>query len=189
MLPLYLLTNAKGQRMLVELKNGETIEGELTNVDNWMNVTLGNVVHKGGEQVLELPEIYVRGSVIKYIKLQDDIIDKVKQQLNSGKDGSSNGNGPHQNRDRDGNRRYNSRRDNGGGNNGGGRFHHHDYQRKRGGGNFQRRGGGDGQYSSNNGGRRGARQQPGNNGTGNTQGQSSTASGGFVQYHRPMQGA
>ena len=43
MLPLYLLTNAKGQQMQIELKNGEIIQGILTNVDNWMNLTLSNV--------------------------------------------------------------------------------------------------------------------------------------------------
>lgn len=83
MLPLYLLTNAKGQKMIIELKSGETIEGELTNVDNWMNLTLTNVVQICNNEKLELPEIYLRGSFVKYIKLQDDIIEKVKHQINN----------------------------------------------------------------------------------------------------------
>ncbi|AAS54195.1 AGL296Wp [Eremothecium gossypii ATCC 10895] len=158
MLPLYLLTNAKGQKLFIELKNGETIEGELVNVDNWMNLTLQSVVHAGSDQTLQLPEIYVRGSFIKYIRLQDDIIEKVKQQLNSGKDGSgSNG----QQRDRDG-RRYNGRREG----NAGGRFGNQEHQRKRGGG-FQRR---DGQYG---GSRRGRSGQSGG--------------AGFVQYQQSQQ--
>ncbi|AGO13585.1 AaceriAGL296Wp [[Ashbya] aceris (nom. inval.)] len=159
MLPLYVLTNGKGQKLFIELKNGETIEGELVNVDNWMNLTLRSVVHAASDQTLQLPEIYVRGSFIKYIQLQDDIIDKVKQQLNSGKDGSG-GNGQQQ-RDRDG-RRYNGRREG----NAGGRFGNQEHQRKRGGG-FQRR---DGQYG---GSRRG---RPGQSG-----------SAGFGQYHQSQQ--
>ncbi|CEP60244.1 U6 snRNA complex subunit LSM4 LALA0_S01e06282g [Lachancea lanzarotensis] len=79
MLPLYLLTNAKGQQMVIELKNGETITGQLVNVDNWMNLTLSKVTHTSTNESVKLPEIYVRGSFVKYIKLQDDLIEKVKQ--------------------------------------------------------------------------------------------------------------
>ncbi|AMD20455.1 HDL289Wp [Eremothecium sinecaudum] len=173
MLPLYLLTNAKGQEMFIELKNGETIEGKLTNVDNWMNLTLSNVIHTASDQSLQLPEIYLRGSFIKYIKLQDDIIDKVKQQLNSGKDGNNSGGGSNQMRDRDSGRRFTSRRENV--NSSGGRAHQ-DYQRKRGGGNFQRR---DGQYNSNSNRRS---RQPQNNGPQGSQ--TNNGSGGFIQYHQ-----
>lgn len=55
MLPLYLLTNAKGQTMHVELKNGETVEGTLSDVDNWMNLTLSNVTHVASGETLKLP--------------------------------------------------------------------------------------------------------------------------------------
>uniref|UniRef100_UPI0003B7E0B6 U6 snRNA-associated Sm-like protein Lsm4 n=1 Tax=Saccharomyces cerevisiae (strain ATCC 204508 / S288c) TaxID=559292 RepID=UPI0003B7E0B6 len=93
MLPLYLLTNAKGQQMQIELKNGEIIQGILTNVDNWMNLTLSNVTEYSEESAInsednaesskavKLNEIYIRGTFIKFIKLQDNIIDKVKQQI------------------------------------------------------------------------------------------------------------
>ncbi|CCD22310.1 U6 snRNA complex subunit LSM4 NDAI_0A01520 [Naumovozyma dairenensis CBS 421] len=98
MLPLYLLTNAKGQQMRVELKNGEVIEGKLTNVDNWMNLTLSNVSeYKGSDafaspqtEVMKSTEIYVRGTFIKYINLPDDIIDIVKQQINMNNSSNSN---------------------------------------------------------------------------------------------------
>lgn len=164
MLPLYLLTNVKGQKMFIELKNGETVEGELTNVDNWMNLTLSNVIHKAGYETLDLAEIYLRGSFIKYIKLQDNIIDKVKQQLNSNKDGNS-GTGSNQFRDRDG-KRFNNRKEN---NNRGGRFQQ-DYQRKKRTSNFQRR---DGQFNNS-----GRRSRPFNNEGDSTRGQSAIGSGG-----------
>ena len=38
MLPLSLLRTAAGHPMLVELKSGETYNGELVSCDNWMNI-------------------------------------------------------------------------------------------------------------------------------------------------------
>lgn len=102
MLPLYLLTNAKVQQVSVELKNGEIVEGELTNVDNWMNLTLSNVsqqdtIGNSGniafqKEIVKSQEVYLRGTYIKYIKLQDNVIDQVKQQIsnnNGSKDNNS----------------------------------------------------------------------------------------------------
>ena len=43
-LPLGLLSAAQGQPMLVELKNGETLNGHLVQCDTWMNLTLKEVV-------------------------------------------------------------------------------------------------------------------------------------------------
>lgn len=71
--------------MSIELKNGEIVEGELTNVDNWMNLTLSNVVQydSAGSSGVKTSEVYLRGTYIKYIKLNDSLIDQVKQQINS----------------------------------------------------------------------------------------------------------
>lgn len=43
-LPLGLLNAAQGHPMLVELKNGETLNGHLVQCDTWMNLTLREVV-------------------------------------------------------------------------------------------------------------------------------------------------
>jgi U6 snRNA-associated Sm-like protein LSm4 len=50
--------------MLVELKNGETLNGHLVNCDNWMNLTLKEVVQTSqeGDRFFKLPEVYVRGN-------------------------------------------------------------------------------------------------------------------------------
>lgn len=103
MLPLYLLTNAKGQQVSVELKNGEIVEGVLTNVDNWMNLTLSNVsqqdtIGNSGniayqKEIVKSQEVYLRGTYIKYIKLQDNVIDQVKQQISNNSGSSSNNGG------------------------------------------------------------------------------------------------
>ncbi|CAB4252157.1 similar to Saccharomyces cerevisiae YER112W LSM4 Lsm (Like Sm) protein [Maudiozyma barnettii] len=113
MLPLYLLTNAKGQQVRIELKSGEVIEGELTNVDNWMNVTLANVSeYKSSDnnaqvEVLKSAEIYLKGIYIKYIKLQDDIISTVKQQINNNQN-NNNGNKYNNRKYHNNNRNYNN---------------------------------------------------------------------------------
>ena len=44
MLPLSVLKAAKGEAILIELKNGYTFNGRLDSVDLWMNVNLSNVI-------------------------------------------------------------------------------------------------------------------------------------------------
>lgn len=50
--------------MLVELKNGETLNGHLVNCDTYMNLTLKEVVQTSpdGDKFYRLPEAYVRGN-------------------------------------------------------------------------------------------------------------------------------
>ncbi|KAL4793258.1 hypothetical protein BDV19DRAFT_366907 [Aspergillus venezuelensis] len=82
MLPLGLLTAAQGHPMLVELKNGETLNGHLANCDNWMNLILREVVQTSpeGDRFFKLPEVYVRGNNIKYLRIPEEIIEIVKEQ-------------------------------------------------------------------------------------------------------------
>ncbi|EED15526.1 U6 snRNA-associated Sm-like protein LSM4, putative [Talaromyces stipitatus ATCC 10500] len=82
MLPLGLLTAAQGHPMLVELKNGETLNGHLVNCDNWMNLTLKEVVQTTpeGDRFFRLPEVYVRGNNIKYLRVPEEILDVVREQ-------------------------------------------------------------------------------------------------------------
>lgn len=53
--------------MLVELKNGETLNGHLVNCDTWMNLTLKEVVQTNpeGTAFFRLPEVYVRGNNVR----------------------------------------------------------------------------------------------------------------------------
>ncbi|EMC96805.1 hypothetical protein BAUCODRAFT_122769 [Baudoinia panamericana UAMH 10762] len=85
MLPLGLLTAAQGHPMLVELKNGETLNGHLVNCDTYMNLTLKEVVQTSpeGDKFFRLPECYVRGNNIKYLRVPDEIVDIVKDQQQS----------------------------------------------------------------------------------------------------------
>ncbi|RUS27138.1 hypothetical protein BC938DRAFT_483662 [Jimgerdemannia flammicorona] len=80
MLPLSLLHTASGHPMLVELKNGETFNGHLVSCDNWMNLTLREVFQTSpeGDRFWRLPECYIRGNTIKYLRVPEEIIDMVK---------------------------------------------------------------------------------------------------------------
>ncbi|CAD0099955.1 unnamed protein product, partial [Aureobasidium mustum] len=66
-LPLGLLTAAQGHPMLVELKNGETLNGHLVSCDTYMNLTLKEVIQTSpeGDRFFRLPECYVRGNNMK----------------------------------------------------------------------------------------------------------------------------
>ncbi|KAK3318473.1 hypothetical protein B0H66DRAFT_557375 [Apodospora peruviana] len=82
MLPLALLNAAQGHPMLVELKNGETMNGHLVLCDTWMNLTLREVVQTSsdGDKFTRLPEVYVKGNNIKYLRVADDVLDLAKEQ-------------------------------------------------------------------------------------------------------------
>lgn len=53
--------------MLVELKNGETLNGHLVNCDTYMNLTLKEVVQTSpeGDKFFRLPEAYIRGNNVR----------------------------------------------------------------------------------------------------------------------------
>ncbi|PGH15733.1 hypothetical protein AJ80_05441 [Polytolypa hystricis UAMH7299] len=112
-LPLGLLTAAQGHPMLVELKNGETLNGHLVNCDNWMNLILKEVVQTSpeGDRFFRLPEVYVRGNNIKYLRVPDEIVELAKDQQQQSQ----------QNRGRGGQQRDTGRPDRGRGGGRGGR--------------------------------------------------------------------
>jgi small nuclear ribonucleoprotein (snRNP)-like protein len=60
--------------MLVELKNGETLNGHLVSCDTYMNLTLKEVIQTSpeGDRFFRLPECYVRGNNVRlhHIQLQ-----------------------------------------------------------------------------------------------------------------------
>ncbi|GMH41798.1 hypothetical protein BSKO_09708 [Bryopsis sp. KO-2023] len=82
MLPLGLLKTAQGHPVLVELKNGETYNGHLVNCDSWMNIHLREVIctSKEGDRFWRISEAYVRGNTIKYVRVPEEVIDKVQEE-------------------------------------------------------------------------------------------------------------
>lgn len=73
------------RRQLVELKNGETYNGHLVSCDNWMNINLREVIctSRDGDKFWRMPECYIRGSTIKYLRIPDEVIDMVKEEANT----------------------------------------------------------------------------------------------------------
>ena len=61
---------------------GETFNGILLNCDNWMNINLKEVICTApdGSRFWKIAEIHIRGNTIKYLRIPDSIIDKVKQE-------------------------------------------------------------------------------------------------------------
>ncbi|KAB0397578.1 hypothetical protein E2I00_016935 [Balaenoptera physalus] len=83
MLHLWLLKTAQNHPLLVELKNGETYNGHLVSCDNWMNINLREVICKSRDRdkFWLMPECYIRGSTIKYLRIPDEITDTVKEEV------------------------------------------------------------------------------------------------------------
>ncbi|KAK9468210.1 hypothetical protein V1512DRAFT_258982 [Lipomyces arxii] len=148
MLPLTLLNTSQGHPMLVELKSGETLNGHLVNCDVWMNLTLKEVVQTNadGTRFFRLPECYVRGNNIKYLRVPDEVLDiareKNQQQREEQRNNRNNNNSQQGNRGYGGNnsRGYNSQqrggynRNRGGSNSSGGRDGQFQHRGGRGGG-------------------------------------------------------
>ncbi|CAE8663223.1 unnamed protein product [Polarella glacialis] len=87
-LPMALLRTAQNQPMMVELKNGETYSGVLASCDGFMNLHMRDIVctSRDGERFWKIPECYVRGNSIKYLRLPDEVIDMVKDEPTSRKE-------------------------------------------------------------------------------------------------------
>uniref|UniRef100_A0A0N5AEL4 U6 snRNA-associated Sm-like protein LSm4 n=1 Tax=Syphacia muris TaxID=451379 RepID=A0A0N5AEL4_9BILA len=82
-LPLSLLRTAQNHPMLVELKNGETYNGHLVSCDAWMNIHLRDAIctSRDGDRFLKMQEVYIRGSTIKYLRIPDDVVELVKEEV------------------------------------------------------------------------------------------------------------
>lgn len=79
MLPLTLLKTAENTPILVELKNGDAYNGLLVSCNMFMNITMKDVVctASSGDRFWKMPECYVRGNSIKYLRISDEVIDQV----------------------------------------------------------------------------------------------------------------
>eukprot|EP00465_Bigelowiella_longifila_P006619 CAMPEP_0185263216 /NCGR_PEP_ID=MMETSP1359-20130426/12682_1 /TAXON_ID=552665 /ORGANISM="Bigelowiella longifila, Strain CCMP242" /LENGTH=144 /DNA_ID=CAMNT_0027850507 /DNA_START=157 /DNA_END=592 /DNA_ORIENTATION=+ len=68
--------------MLVELRNGETYNGHLVSCDNWMNLLIRGVIctSRDGERFWQMDECYIKGNTIKYLRIPDEVLEKVKEE-------------------------------------------------------------------------------------------------------------
>lgn len=131
--------------MLIELKTGETINGNLINCDSYMNLTLSECIKVDGkgEKFVKYTEMYVRGAQIKYIRMSNEIFDQLKENQQNDQNfgrrrNNNNNNNQHGGRNNNGNnnRRYNQQ---------GGRYNNNNSNNNN---NNNNRGGRNGRYNN-----------------------------------------
>jgi len=75
---------------IIELKNGETYNGTLAKSDGFMNMQLKDVIitspvflhiklNKDGDKFWNMPECFIRGNSIKYLRIQDDVLAQAEE--------------------------------------------------------------------------------------------------------------
>lgn len=82
MLPLSLLNAARGSELVIELKLGDVVTGKLVSCDAFMNLLLRDVVQKSvdGKNQKEKPEMFVKGTFIKYVGVSEQLLDDIKEE-------------------------------------------------------------------------------------------------------------
>lgn len=76
--PLQLVAQSYGMEIIVYTKTGETYNGTLEGVDKYLNVKLLNPIEtsEDGSRFHRMKEITIKGFNIKYIGLDEKILDK-----------------------------------------------------------------------------------------------------------------
>jgi small nuclear ribonucleoprotein D3 len=70
--PIKLLYEAEGMKISVEMKSGEIYRGLLLGAEDSMNVSLSDVLRTARNgKISKLPNVYLRGSSIRFIALPD----------------------------------------------------------------------------------------------------------------------
>ena len=87
MLPNALLQAGVNHRVLVELKSGDTYFGLLVKIDRYMNLhlrdamchvtTSSSEINDDTENMVRLPDVYVRGNAVKGFVLPEAVADMV----------------------------------------------------------------------------------------------------------------
>lgn len=79
MLPITLLNAAQGQLLDIECKSGRTYTGRMKACDLYMSLTLEQAECTSAEdgERRSFPELYIRGSSIKYIKVPDQLLSDI----------------------------------------------------------------------------------------------------------------
>lgn len=80
---------------MVELKNGETCNGVLVNIDAWMNLQLKNVTRtsKDAENFWKVTELFVRGNTVKYLRMPDKVAEVAVDNMRSNRGRGGRGRG------------------------------------------------------------------------------------------------
>lgn len=95
------------------MKNGETVNGHLVNIDGWMNLNLKSVTRTSasGDKFWSHTELFVRGNTVKYLRVPDKVADIAADNERNAQNRAKNRHGRGKQRQRGrggGGRRYNN---------------------------------------------------------------------------------
>jgi small nuclear ribonucleoprotein (snRNP)-like protein len=79
MFPNFFLKNSKNKKILIEIKNGDNINGIIYNIDNFMNIHIKNgiITKKDGKNFFKMSDIYIRGSNINSINFDEKVYEEI----------------------------------------------------------------------------------------------------------------
>lgn len=79
MLPLEILKGAKNKKVLVQIKNGDYINGILENVDTFMNLKITNFIYNNKEkgEFFKANEIFIRGNNISSLNFEENLLEEI----------------------------------------------------------------------------------------------------------------
>ena len=82
MLPLEILKGAKHKKIMIQIKNGDTVNGILDNIDIFMNMKINDVTYtdKNGEKFYKANEIFIRGNNISSINFEENLIEEINKE-------------------------------------------------------------------------------------------------------------
>ena len=85
MLPMQILYGALDTPVSVEVKSGECFNGHIQSADYFMNLKLRDVIvtDPHGEKFWRVPECFIRGNNVKYVRVCQDAVGKAEAQKNS----------------------------------------------------------------------------------------------------------
>lgn len=81
--------------VLLQLKNGETYNGNLVSCDNYMNLNLSDVIctSRDADAFFKIDFVYIRGIQIKYLCVPQETIALVKDEVKDAAGGGGGGRG------------------------------------------------------------------------------------------------
>ena len=82
MLPLEILKGTKNKKIMVQIKNGDYINGILENVDFFMNLKIKDIIYnnKEGTNFFKAKEIFIRGSNISAINFEENLLAEIAKE-------------------------------------------------------------------------------------------------------------
>lgn len=84
---MHLMKTAENHYMMVELKNGQSVNGTLVEVDRFMNLSLQDaiVTSKDGDSFYRVPHIFIKGAALKHMQLVEGLLEVHSKKLTNKK--------------------------------------------------------------------------------------------------------